>query len=86
MDINKFKINNQRHLNEVFKKLESLIYEPEMYRKISGQLIFSSIAAYVFSTEAKIYWDSFLLQILKIKYLQSYVSIKTIHDLLKPLL
>jgi hypothetical protein len=86
MDLNKFKLNKERHLKEIFKKLASLTHEPEMYGKVNGELIFGSIASYVFSTEAKDYWNSFLLQILKIKQLENYVSIKTTDDLLKPYL
>jgi len=86
MDINKFKIDNQRHLVEFFKKVESLISPPEMYGQINGQLIFSKSASYVFTHEAKIYWDEFLLRILTLKDLQNYVSIKTIDDEFKPLL
>jgi len=76
MDLKNFKLGKQRHLDEVFKKLTSLIDEPEMYGQRSGQLIFGSIASYLFTREAQIYWDEFLLKILQIKQLEDYVSLK----------
>lgn len=86
MDLKKFKLNQQRHLDEVLKKLESYIFPPEMYAEKGGNLIFGSIASYLFTREAQIYWDEFLLKILKLKNLDNYVSLKTANDLLKPFL
>lgn len=86
MDLKNFKLGQQRHLDEVFKKLKSHIFEPNMHGKIKGNLIFGSIASYLFTREAQIYWDEFLLKILKLKSLDNYVSLKTINDLLKPYL
>ena len=86
MDLKKFKLNNQRNLNEVFKKIESHTFPPSMYGKIDGELIFGSIASYFFSREAKNYWNEFLLKILQLKGLEDYVSIKTANDLFRPYL
>ena len=86
MKLEKLNLRNQKHLDEVFKKLKSLIDEPKMYGQRSGQLIFGSIASYLFTREAQIYWDEFLLKILQIKQLEDYVSLKTANDLLKPFL
>lgn len=86
MDLKKFKLNNQRNLNEVFKKIESLTFSPSMHGEINGELIFGSIASYLFSREAKIYWNEFLMKILQLKGLEDYVSIKTANDLFRPYL
>jgi len=51
MKLEKLNLRNQKHLDEVFKKLKSLIDEPKMYGQRSGQLIFGSIASYLFTRE-----------------------------------
>lgn len=86
MDLKKFKLNNQRTLNEVFKKIKSHTFDSSMYGKIDGELIFGSIATYFFSREAKNYWNEFLIKVLQLKGLEDYVSIKTANDLFRPYL
>jgi len=86
MDLKKIKLNNQRHLNEVFKKIESHTFDPSMYGEINGDLIFGSITSYLFSREAKTYWHEFLMKVLQLKGLEDYVSIKTANELFRPYL
>ena len=50
MKLEKLNLRNQKHLDEVFKKLKSLIDEPKMYGQRSGQLIFGSMP-HTFSQE-----------------------------------
>lgn len=54
MDLKKFKLNNQRSLNEVFKKIKSHTFDSSMYGKIDGELIFGSTATYFFQEKQKI--------------------------------
>lgn len=84
MKLEKFNLQNQRHLDEVFKKLDSCTFDHTEYGKIDGRL-FLGKTAYVFSLEAEEYWDSFLLKILNLKNLNNFISIKTIEKEIRPI-
>lgn len=84
MDLKKFKLDNQRHLDEVFKKLDSCTFDHTEYGKRDGRLILGK-TAYVLSLEAEEYWNSFLLKVLTLKGLNNFVSIKTIEKEIRPI-
>ncbi|MEJ2898270.1 hypothetical protein [Acinetobacter sp. NS-4] len=77
-------MQSEKYIRKKFSRLRNLIHDPEMYGKVSGQLILGGIASYVFTSEAKTEWESFLIEILNKKELINYVSLKKIDELLKP--
>ena len=77
-------MQSEKYIRRKFNKLQNLVHHPEMYGRVSGQLILGGIASYVFTNEAKTEWENFLLDILRKQGLVSYVSLKTIDKLLKP--
>lgn len=84
MKLEKLNLQNQRHLEEVFKKLDSCTFDHTEYGKRDGRLILGK-TAYVLSLEAEEYWNSFLLKILTLKGLNNFVSIKTIEKEIRPI-
>ncbi|QXC12430.1 hypothetical protein I6L25_00710 [Acinetobacter nosocomialis] len=84
MKLEKLNLQNQRHLDEVFKKLDSCTFDHTEYGKKDGRLILGK-TAYVFSLEAEEYWNCFLLKILTLKGLNNFVSLKTIEKEIRPI-
>ena len=85
MDLKKFKLTNERHYEEAFKKIASLTYDPYDNKLILGQLLIGQLM-YFFSDEANEYWNQFLFKILQLKKLDNFVSIKTTDEALRPFL